>query len=316
MTPRDIQIIRSIDELKNLKGKFKSHVTAGAFDGVHVGHQALIRRTVESAGENNAVPVLFTFNNHPLSFLAPAYSPARLTLNGDRVKLISELGIRVIVVLEFDNFLADLSPEEFISELLVSSLGMTHIVEGYNFCFGKRGGGNLDLLTKLGHDLGFSVEVVPPVKIRDVIVSSTKIRGLLSQGLVTSAREFLGRPYSICGKVISGEGRGRHLKYPTANIVLPSGLLRPSNGVYAVRIGVEGGIYDGMMNIGYNPTFKAEHLSMEAHIFDFSGNLPGKEIEVFFINRLRDEISFDNPQALVKQLQCDEKAARKFLIRK
>lgn len=308
-----MKIIRTQDELKSLPDEFCSHITIGSFDGIHLGHQKLISRVVETSRQNNCTPAVFTFPNHPLSLLAPPYKPARLTSDEERIQLFKDLGVKLLILATFDRSLARVTPEEFVKDILLEKLKVRHVVCGYNFRFGKNGGGDEAFLREMAACHGFSVEQVDPVKISHVIVSSTKIRELLTQGLVTLAGEFLGRPYSLKCPVIKGKGRGRHMEYPTANLAPPEDILVPANGVYAVKVVINNHTYNGMMSIGTNPTFPPKNFSLEVHVFDFDGNLVGEELEVRFIKKLRLEIRFDSREDLMEQLRRDEEIARKFL---
>lgn len=310
---RCVEIIGSIEGLAEIPEGASTHLTLGAYDGVHIGHQALIRRTVETAEERGALSVVFTFRNHPLSILAPSYVPPRLTPDDVRIRMFSEMGVRILVLVEFDHALAQLTATEFTREILVKRLRIRHVVCGHNFHFGQGGAEDAQFLREKGAEMGFTVEQLEPVKVRGVIVNSSRIRELLTQGLVSTAAEFLGRPYSIRGEVARGTGRGRTLTYPTANIVPCEDILIPGSGVYVVRVIVDGAPHGGMMSIGTNPTFPPEHFSIEAHLFDFNGNLMGKVIEVEFIHRMRMEMKFASAEALVLQMRRDEMSARKFL---
>ena len=310
---QNVKVINYLEYLKHLPDDRRSYVTIGAFDGVHIGHQKLIRRTVEEARKNNAVPVVFTFKNHPLSVLAPTYAPKRISTDEARIRRFSDLGIKIVVLIQFNRAIADLNRTEFAREILATGLHTRHIVCGYNFRFAREGAGDVDFLRRIGDELGFTVEEVKPVKIRNITVSSTKIRELLTQGMVTTASEFLGRPYTIQGKVVKGMGRGKGLSYPTANLDVPEDVLIPANGVYVIQTEIEGQKIGGMMNIGYNPTFRPRRFSVEAHIFDFERDLVGRALEIQFIKRLRDEVRYESTEQLVSQLARDEKMARKFL---
>ena len=310
---REMEVYHTLEDLKAFPREKETHVTLGVFDGIHLGHQALLTRVKESTMGTRAIPAVFTFRNHPLSVLAPVYAPPFLTTEDMRIEIFASLGIEMAVIVPFDHTLADLSPEEFAREILFKRLRARHVVCGYNFCFGRGGAGDMTLLCKLGQDMGFVVEQMKPVTIRNMIVSSTRIREYLSQGMVELAAEFLGRPYALRGVVEKGAGRGKTLNYPTANLVFPQDLLIPPTGVYAVRILADGRVYNGMMNIGCNPTFPPERFSAEAHLFDFQGDLLDKKIEVQFIRRMRDEIRFETGSELIDQLKSDEKTARKML---
>ena len=309
----DIRVVKDIKSIESATRDITTHVTFGVFDGVHLGHQALIKRTVSSARKSGSTPAVFTFCNHPLKVLAPPYAPPRLSLDDARVEQFASLGIRLAIMLPFNPKLACLSPEKFARDFIAARLKARHLVCGYNFRFGKGGAGDLSLLKTLGEELGFSVEEVPPVKVRDVIVSSTKIREFLTQGLVHLASEFLGRPSSLQGRVIKGTGRGKTLDYPTANLEPHADLLIPASGVYAVRAQLESQAIPGMINIGFNPTFSQRRLSIEVHLFDFGADLVGKTIEVRFIKRMRNERKFKTRKDLANQLKKDEQTARRIL---
>jgi len=309
----DIQIFHSLEDFATSSQTKPTHVTLGVFDGIHRGHQELIKRTVETARDAGTLPMVFTFSNHPLSVLAPAYVPPVLTTDDIRSEIFSALGIKAALFVKFDQTLANLSPSQFATRILQKHLKASLVVCGYNFCFGRGGAGNVSFLCDIGKSLGFSVEHVPPVKIGNIIVSSTRIRELLSQGRVDAAAEFLGRPYALRGSVVKGAGRGRGLGYPTANLSFSENLLIPHTGIYAVHVIVEGKTYQAMMNIGYNPTFPPEHYSTEVHLFDFQTDLVGKNMEIKFIKRLRDEMRFETKEALVEQLRMDEKTVREIL---
>jgi len=310
---KDITICHSLEDVDPCLRETHTHVTVGVSDGIHLGHQALIRGVVDSTKGTRALPLVFTFRNHPLSVLAPAYAPPLLTTEEMRIEIFASLGIKMAVIVPFDHTLADLSPEEFTREILFKRLRARRMVCGYNFCFGRGGSGDTNMLCRIGQDMGFVIEQMEPVMIRNMIVSSTRIREFLSQGMVEMAAEFLGRPYGIRGIVEKGQGRGKILNYPTANLAFPTDLQIPATGVYAVRIVADGRVYNGMMNIGYNPTFPPEHLSAEAHLFDFQGDLLGKKLEIKFIRRMRDEVKFETMETLSSQLKKDEKTARRIL---
>jgi len=308
----NLKVYHTLEDLEDLPRDLNTHVTVGVFDGIHLGHQALIRGVIDSTKGTRALPLVFTFRNHPLSVLAPVYAPPLLTTEEMRIEIFASLGIEMAVIVPFDHALADLSPEDFAGEILFKGLRARHVVCGYNFCFGRGGSGDANMLCRIGQDIGFVVEQMDPVTIRNMIVSSTRIREFLSQGMVDVAAEFLGRPYALRGMVGKGAGRGKTLNYPTANLKFPQDLLIPATGVYAVRILADGRVYNGMMNIGFNPTFPPERFTAEAHLFDFQGDLLGKKIEIQFIRRMRDEVKFETMESLSLQLKNDEKTARQI----
>ncbi len=309
----DINVYKALDELDSLPEDAGTHLTLGVFDGIHLGHQALIKRTVESAHKTRALPAVFTFTRHPLSILAPPYTPRLLTPLDVREGIFASMGIKILVIVDFDSGLSSLTPEEFVRNLLVKRLRARHVICGFNFRFGAGGRGDASRLREIGEKSGFTVEIVKPVLVGGIIVSSTKIRELLNQGMVALASEFLGRHHSVRGEVERGAGRGRSLGYPTANLLISPDILIPARGVYAVKAVVGGKRYGGMMNIGINPTFASGRFSAEVHLFGLEQDLIGKSLEVQFIERLRDEKRFANETALMHHLRRDEQEARKIL---
>ncbi len=294
----------------------QSVVTTGTFDGVHVGHQAIVRYLVERAAEAGGVPTVVTFDPHPREVLAGRSIPLLTTLD-ERADVLETLGVQRFVVLPFSRDLSLLEPEDYVRDVLVSRVGMGEIVIGYDHRFGRKARGDRQLLEALGPDLGFSVDVIPEQVLGDVTVSSTEIRRqLLDEGDAAQAARLLGRPYRITGTVVRGDGRGRTIGVPTAN-VQPSNprKLVPKIGVYAVRVvlpdGTEAG---GMMNVGRRPTFETDGAqTIEVHLFDVDRDLYGLRLAVDLVARLRNEQKFDGVDALVRQLAADAAAAKAAL---
>ena len=293
----------------------QSVVTTGTFDGVHLGHQAIVRYLVDRAGEIGGVPTVVTFDPHPREVLLGRAIPLLTTLD-ERADLLESLGVERFVVIPFSRDLSLLEPEDYVSDLLVDGVGMREIVIGYDHRFGRKAAGDRALLDRLGPDLWFTVDVIPEQIDGDVTVSSTEIRRLLAEtGEVRRAAELLGRPYRIAGTVVRGDQRGRTLGYPTANLALDARKLVPRRGVYAVRATLaDGARQRGMMNVGTRPTVEAgAATSVEVHLFDFDGDLYGTRVEVDVIGRLRDERRFDGLDALRQQLAQDAVHARSAL---
>lgn len=309
-------------------------VAIGTFDGVHRGHQELFRRLVAEAGRLGLESVALTFDPHPLNVVRPESAPPVLTDTAEKAALIASLGVSRVVVLPFDRDRAAQSAVDFVREVLVDRLGARLVMEGWNFCFGRDRQGTPELLTELGGRWGFDVRVLPPVTVDGETVSSTAIRQHLGQGRVEKAGALLGRPYSLAGRVIRGEQRGRFLGYPTANLDVGPGRLLPARGVYAVRARLNGGepqgrgealgagaaaaaggapTLFGMANVGLRPTFGGSQVSLEVHFFDFNQDIYGARLDLQFISKLRDERAFENAQALIKQLDQDAAAARHIL---
>jgi riboflavin kinase/FMN adenylyltransferase len=300
-----------INDLSQLEEPLLNPVlTIGNFDGVHKGHLALFDLVKEKARALGGHSVVMTFEPHPIRVMKPGNGPPLITPIDQKLRLIADAGIDVIFCLPFTKEFASISAGDFVKKILVGRIGIRALVVGYDYAFGRGREGNIDLLREMGSELGFDVHVVGPVQADHTLVSSTSIRHLIQEGRLGEAKVLLGRDYQICGTVIKGKDRGgRLLGYPTANMELVDELI-PRPGVYAVRVLIDGETYDGLTNIGYNPTFGDESLSVETHVLDFSGDLLGKKIWVDFIERLRDELAFETPEALIAQIREDEIRAR------
>lgn len=289
-------------------------IALGNFDGVHLGHQQLIKSAVTKAKELNSGSAVVTFNPHPLKILAPHRFPKLLTSLGQRVEHFAALGADYCVLLPFCQDMSKMSPREFVENILLEKLRAVHLCVGFNYSFGFGGKGSPADLIELGQDLGFGVSVVEPQRVDGVIVSSTEIRNALERGNIELATRFLGYFPAITGLVVSGDRRGRTIGYPTANVDTMDDLLIPANGVYAAWVEVNGERLPGMVNIGKKPTFKSEdEITIEAHIFDFNADIYGEKIIVHFYHRLRDERKFNNVDDLLVQLKKDQMQARKLL---
>lgn len=290
-----------------------SCVTLGNFDGVHLGHQHLITRVHDRALSLGLPSVVITFEPHPLRFFTGKKTPPFITLPRQRTKLIKALGIDHILCLEFNQQLATMTPEDFVHSILVQGLHVRELIIGYDYALGKGRQGNFNLLRTLGAKWGFAVEQLKPIMIDQAIVSSTRIRDLVEAGDVWGARNLLGRFYRVSGTVIHGQNRGaRLLGFPTANMHLEDELF-PKKGVYCCWAEVDGQIYPGVANIGYNPTFGNQILSVEVHILDFNGNLYGSELKVHFVQRLRGERKFAGLEELKEQIAKDITLGRTVL---
>jgi riboflavin kinase/FMN adenylyltransferase len=282
-----------------------SAVTIGFYDGVHRGHQAVIRRTAEVARWDGCRSAAVTFDRHPLQTLSPGKVPPLLTTLRRKAELIEELGVEVLFVLEFTEEVSRWSPDAFVDRILVRGLRARHVVVGSNFTFGHKAAGNLGVLADLGAARGFSAEGVSMFTLHGRRVSSTSIREALAEGDLDWPIEALGRRYAVEGTVVAGAGRGHDLGFPTANLRTPEGLLLPGRGVYAGRAGTEGRWWPAAINIGTNPTFGREPLHLEAHLLDFDGDLDAQVLTVEFWARLRDEERFESPEALARQIGRD-----------
>ena len=289
-------------------------ITVGTFDGVHRGHWAVLQEIGRRARESGRRSVLVTFHPHPLMIVRPDHAPPLLTTPAEKKEILAETGLGYAVFLSFNHILAAYSPRRFVEEILVGRLGVQELVIGYDHGFGKGRSGDVETLRRIGDDLGFAVDVVSPIRAGETPVSSTRIRKALQEGNVEAAREGLGRPYGVRGLVIKGDGRGRKLGFPTANLFVPmNGKLIPPPGVYAVRGCLKEGVFDGAIHIGPRPTFTGSGPTIELHLLDFSGDIYGEDVRVEFIRHLRDVRPFASATALVEQLKFDVEAARAAL---
>jgi len=288
-------------------------LTIGNFDGVHRGHLSLFQKVKDRTAALNGTSCVMTFDPHPLSVMKPDHAPPLITPTRIKLELIQKAGMDVIFCIPFTAEFADISAHRFIEEILVGRIGIREIVAGYDYSFGRGREGDVDFLRQEGKRLGFLVHQVGPVFEKGIPVSSTAIRSMVKQGLVSEANSLLGRPYMISGTVVKGENRGgRLLGFPTANLATDAQLI-PGPGVYAVRIEESGKLLKGVTNIGFNPTFGNTDTSIETHILDFSGDLLGASIRLLFISRLRDERQFPSIEALSQRIAEDVTSAREIL---
>jgi len=306
-----MNVIRDLNELSDpLRNPV---LTIGNFDGVHKGHLALFDKVKKIAKNIDGQSVVMTFEPHPIKVVKPGNGPPLITPIKQKLKLISNAGIDVIICLPFTMEFASIPAEKFVNELLVKKIGVREIVVGYDYTFGQERKGNIDLLRRMGEESGFKVHIVEPIHLNNTLVSSTSIRNLVQEGNLPEAKRFLGRDYQITGIVKKGMGRGgKILGFPTANLT-PVDELIPKKGVYAVKVYLSDKEYDGVCNIGINPTFGGTTLSIETHVLDFSGDLLGKNFTIRFLNRLREEKTFSGKDELAKQIEMDIVKARKIL---
>jgi len=306
-----MEIIR---ELGNLNKAYPNTVlTIGNFDGVHLGHQKILSMVMKEARARKGTPMVMTFDPHPMKVLAPERDVRLLITFEEKVRLMKSAGIRVLLSIPFTKEFANMQPDHFITEVLVNNIRAKAIIIGSQYAFGKNKKGTIDLLRRRGKKYGFTVHAVRHAKVHGHIVSSSSIRTFLMKGAVREVSSFLGRAYSIEGKVIRGKGRGQKILHiPTANITTPVEI-SPKEGVYAVRIGWEGNIFNGVANIGKNPTFGNADISYEVHIFNFSGNLLGKHLRIYFMDRIRNEQTFPDTESLEKRIREDMKQAGEIL---
>ena len=293
-------------------------VAVGNFDGVHLGHRAVIDFTRQIAQREAAPLALLTFEPHPFQFFNPQAPPFRLTPFRAKARRIEALGVELLLVLHFDQALSLVSAEDFVRQVLVEGLGARHVVVGYDFHFGHRRGGTPALLREQGQRHGFAVSVLQPIAADDgAVFSSTRIRQHLTAGAPRDAARLLGYTFEIEGRVEPGDRRGRAIGFPTANLGLGD-YLRPQGGVYAVRVGIEERAgeprwFDGVANLGTRPTVGGDDLRLEAHLFDFTGDLYGRHLRVALLEHLRAERKFPGLDALKAQIAEDVRQARALL---
>src|SRR6184192_3313586 len=308
-----METLRSIPELSELRGPV--FLAIGVFDGVHLGHQAVISTSAEHARAANGTPVVVTFDPHPEKILRPEAAPHLLTATRHKIALIRALGVGHLLMITFDKQFAATEPEAFVQQLVESSNPLREICVGHEWSFGRNRRGNLELLKKKGAHFDFNVIGIPPVTVNGEIVSSTTIRQAVEAGDLRKAAEMLGREYTILGTVVRGDDLGKRIGFPTANLSAHSEQF-PPNGVYFAEAMLEGSVYPGVVNLGYRPTVstsKSERV-LEIHLFDFDRDLYGLHLEVRFIRYLRPEQKFENVDALVRQIELDVHQARKLCV--
>jgi len=300
-----------INDLTDLHRPLKNPVlTIGNFDGVHRGHLALFNKVKERAQAIHGHSVVMTFDPHPIKVMKPGNGPRLITPTRQKLELMAREGIDLILCVPFTREFAAISAESFVRDILVNRLGIKEMVVGYDYSFGNKREGNIELLRKMGETLGFSIHVVDPVLINEKLVSSTSIRNLVKEGNLSDTKELLGRDYQVTGTVAKGANRGgKLLGFPTANLQLLDELI-PRRGVYAVTVRIGRTTYFGVTNIGYNPTFGNDALSIETHVLDFSGDLLGQTIKINFLYRLRDEKTFGSVEELSDQIALDIQHAK------
>ncbi|MGI6037699.1 MAG: bifunctional riboflavin kinase/FAD synthetase [Limnochordia bacterium] len=297
-----------------MKCKSPTVVALGTFDGVHLAHQSLLRQAVKIAKTEGYPSVAFTFRQHPLQVVA-GRGPKLLTTLEEKERLIRGVGIDDVHLVDFTKEFANLAPEDFVKGLLLEKLGARVLVVGYDYTFGKDGRGNTRLLSDYAQAYGFRLEVLNPVRIGATVVSSTVIRERLLQGQIEAANGLLGYPFTLTGKVIPGEGRGRRLGFPTANIQPPPEKIVPGQGVYVVRVPLEGKNYYGLLIISTKPTFHNQMVpTIELFIADFSGDLYQRQISVEFLEYLRPIRRFHSPAQLQDQMHRDLHQGRQIYL--
>ncbi len=313
-----MEIILGIDRIT--KPFVNPVVTLGNFDGVHLGHQKIFERVTAEASKIGGEAIVITFEPHPLRILSPDRCPPLLASFRKKMMLIEASGIQKVLCIEFSRSFSELSPFEFVKEILVEKVKARKVIVGYNYHFGSGKKGDVQGLMDMAGQFNVDVEVVPPLKIGDTVVSSSKIRQLLKGGRVEDASRLLGRDYLVVGRVVEGARRGRTLGFPTANLEI-SDELYPKEGVYAVQVTWRRRTFNGLANVGFNPTFLTAEggtkgqFSLEVHILDFDGDIYGEEIQVHFRRRIRDELRFNSASLLVDRIKKDIEWAKENVFK-
>jgi len=295
----------------------KSIVTIGVFDGVHIGHRAVIKKIVDRAKAVSAISIVVTFDPHPLKVLGVGHLVPSLMSLKHRVNAIKDLGVDKVIVMKFDKRLSGMEPGGFIKNVIRKGLNAQEIFVGEDFCFGRGAGADIKALKRIAGPAGLKVHSVKAVKRNGQVISSSEIRRLVVAGRIKEASELLGRPFSILGTVVSGAKLARVLGYPTANIN-PHHEAMPPDGVYAVKVKFNKKLFKGVMNIGVRPTFydhgRDAEPSIEVHIFGFHGSIYSRDLEIVFVKKMRAEKKFNTIDSLIEQVRKDEKAAKRLLL--
>lgn len=287
-------------------------VTIGNFDGVHRGHQALIKAVLYETKNINGTSVVITFYPHPLTVINPYIKIEQITPISDKLKILEDLGIDVTILIKFDDNFSNITAEDFVNEIIYKKIKTKRVIIGYDFSFGRNKQGDRAFFIKKGKELGFEVKVIEPVIENDIIISSTRIRSFLKEGKIREAQKFLGRPYIVKGMVTKGKKIGKLIGFPTANLLIIDYLI-PRHGVYASYAYLEGKKYKSVISIGPALTFNIENVSFEVHILDFDMDIYGKEITVEFVERLRGLEKFKDVEMLKNQIRIDIERAREIL---
>ncbi|MBT1279925.1 bifunctional riboflavin kinase/FAD synthetase [Thermoanaerobacter sp. CM-CNRG TB177] len=301
-----------IDESSASRCKEAKVIALGNFDGVHIGHQKLIKQAISLSKKNNLTSAVFTFKQHTSKILTPDKPSELITTYQKKVEILKQFNLDYGIFFDFTENFSKLTAEEFIIKILVELLNIRIAVAGYNYRFGYKALGSVDTLKKYSKIYSYKVYVVPPVIREGVVVSSSYIRELIKSGKIEKANELLGRFFSLQGEVIHGQEIGRKLGFPTANLQISGDLVLPKAGVYVTRVKIDDKFYIAVTNVGSKPTFGGKNISVESYILDYNENLYDKYLEVEFITRIRDEIKFKNVEALKEQVFKDINYAKNF----
>mgnify|MGYP000733894127 CR=1 FL=1 len=300
-------------DTEKFNGNKHTAVGLGMFDGLHIGHMELVNKLIEHSRLNKLDSVIYTFKNHPENIIRKTLFTKLLITERKKIEILNKTDLDYMILQEFDESFAQIMPEDFVREILVEKLGMKLAVVGFNYRFGYKGRGDVDLLKKMGSQYNFDVIVIPPVMIDNELVSSTLIRNYISKGQMEKVFKLLGRYYSIDGIVEEGKRLGSELGFPTANIYPHTYIVLPESGVYITKTIIDNEEYCSITNVGVNPTFEnSRQVKLETHIINFSQNVYNRDIEVLFIKKIRGEKRFSSKEELVEQISKDLKQANEF----
>lgn len=307
--------MKVVDHLEDFVTPGFAVVTIGTFDGVHIGHQTILKRLVDEAKSNDGKSVLITFWPHPRFILNKDADKLKLlTTFDEKMKMVADLGVDYIIKIAFTPEFSNLSADEFVQQILVDRVGTKKLFIGYDHHFGNNREGNIEFLKSHSSNYGFEVYEISKQEIDHIGISSTKIRTTLESGEIHLANSLLGRNYSICGEVVHGNKKGKSLGFPTANIHVPESYkLLPGDGAYAIKASIQEKSYLGMLNIGFKPTVDGSKRTIEAHLFNFDSDIYGCEVKVEFVKALRKEMKFESLEALKAQLNKDKETALSIL---
>jgi riboflavin kinase/FMN adenylyltransferase len=296
------------------KLQYKTYIALGSFDGLHKGHMKLVKEAKKMAKENNGKSMVFTFKDHPLNVINKEIAPKILLDNPSKAKILEKNGVDIVNFIDFDKECMELSPEDFIKKMLYY-YNADGFVVGFNYRFGYKNLGDIELLNKMSQEFNFNLNVVSPVKYLNEVISSSKIRHILiDDGNVDKAKKMLGRNYFLKGNVVRGKQLGRKLGFPTVNLNYNTKYVLPRGGVYYTLIEYKNKLYKGITNVGYNPTVEDKKLNIETHILDFHEDIYGEDIIIYFSKRIRDEKKFSSLEELKQQLEKDKIFAERQIV--
>lgn len=305
--------------MKVISGKISSKYTnegiacaLGFFDGVHIGHRNLLKILKNISSDLNLRSMVFTFEKHPLTIIDKSLAPKLICDNDSKSRIFQEYGIDIVNYNKVDKKFISIEPEDFLKNVLIDKFNVKAVVTGFNFRFGYKGRGDTNLLSDFAKSTGLHTRVVEPVCMDGTVISSTSIRDYISKGDISKSNKFLGRCFSLPGKVVHGMGRGHGLGFPTANVSISSDLIVPKNGVYVTRVIIDDVSMAGVTNVGYNPTFGNDKINIETHIIDYDDDIYGRDICIEFCDRLRGERKFSNLAELSHQIDCDKQDALRY----